>query len=97
MLKKIIWLKRIKKIDIDEFIKQNEIINNNLYAEKIKKNINPIVSETRNGKTMLLSKSSVCYSRISRFIKKQEARGILSSLDLKTPLRKVPLLGDILL
>ena len=68
-----------------------------LKCRKNKKNINPIVSETRNGKTMLLSKSAICYSRISRFIKKQEAREILSSLDLKTPLRKVPLLGDILL
>ena len=32
----------------------------------------------------------------SRFIKKQEAKEILSSLVLKTPLSKVPLLGDIL-
>ena len=28
--------------------------------------------------------------------KKQEAKGLLSSLSLKTPLSKVPLLGDIL-
>ena len=31
----------------------------------------------------------------SRFIKKQEASGILSNLSLKTPLSKIPLLGDI--
>ena len=31
----------------------------------------------------------------SRFIKKQEAKRILSSLGLKTPLSKVPLFGDI--
>ena len=29
-------------------------------------------------------------------MKKQEAKGLLSSLGLKTPLSKVPLLGDIL-
>ena len=32
----------------------------------------------------------------SRFIKNQEAKGLLSNLGIKTPLRKVPLLGDIL-
>ena len=46
---------------------------------------------------MLLSKSAICDSKKSRFIKKQEASGILSSLGLITPLSKVSLLGDILL
>ena len=45
---------------------------------------------------MLLSKCALCGSKKSRFVKKQEERGILSSLDLKTPLKKIPLLGDIL-
>ena len=54
------------------------------------------VSETINGKTMLLSKCAICGSKKSRFMKEQEAKGILSSLDLKTPLSKIPLLGDIL-
>ena len=44
---------------------------------------------------MLLSKCPICVSKKSRFIKKQEASGILSSLGLKTPLSKIPLLGDI--
>ena len=30
------------------------------------------------------------------FINKQEAKGLLSNLGIKTPLRKVPILGDIL-
>ena len=34
--------------------------------------------------------------RKSRFMKKQEAKRILSSLGLKTPLRKIPLESDIL-
>ena len=29
-------------------------------------------------------------------MKEQEAKGLLSTLGLKTPLRKIPLLGDIL-
>ena len=45
---------------------------------------------------MLLSKCAISSSKKSRFIKKQEASGILSSLGLRTPLSKVPLLGDIL-
>ena len=46
---------------------------------------------------MLLSKFTICGSEKSRFIKKQEASGELSSLGLKTPLNKTPLLGYILL
>ena len=45
---------------------------------------------------MTLPKCVVCGSKKSRFIKKQEANGILSNLGLKTPLSKIPLLGDIL-
>ena len=45
---------------------------------------------------MILSKCSMCGSKKSRFIKKQEARGILSSLGLQTPLNKIPLLADLL-
>ena len=45
---------------------------------------------------MLLSKFAICGSKKSRFIEKQEAKGLLCSLGLKTPLSKIPLLGDIL-
>ena len=59
--------------------------------------MNPRVLKTNNDKTMLLSKCAICGSKKSRFIKKkQKTKGLLSSLGLKTPLNKVPLLGDIL-
>ena len=45
---------------------------------------------------MILSKCAICGSKKSRFIKKQEASGILSNLALKTQLNKIALLGDIL-
>ena len=45
---------------------------------------------------MILSKCAKCGDRKSKFIKKQEAKGILSSLGIKTPLSKIPLLGDVL-
>ena len=67
-----------------------------LKCRKDTENINPRVSNTSNSKTMILSKCAICGSKKSRFIKKQEASGILSSLGLKTPLSKVPLLNDIL-
>ena len=45
---------------------------------------------------MILSKCSICGSKKSRFIKNQQAKGLFSSLGIKTPLGKVPILGDIL-
>ena len=45
---------------------------------------------------MILSKCAICGGRKSKFIKKQDAKGILSSLGIKTPLSKIPILGDIL-
>ena len=45
----------------------------------------------------MLSKCAICDSKKSKFIKKQEAKGLLSNLGIRTPLNKVPILGDILL
>ena len=45
------------------------------YCLKCKKNtekINPRLSKTSNGKTMLLSKCGICGSKKSKFIKEQE-------------------------
>ena len=69
------------------------------YCLKFRKdteNINQRVPKTSNSRTMALSKCAICNSKKSRFIKNQEAKGLLSSLDVKTPLSKVPILGDIL-
>ena len=57
-----------------------------LKCKKNTENINQRVSKTNNGKTMILSKCAVCGCKKSRFFKKQEASGILSSLGFKTPL-----------
>ena len=59
-------------------------------------NINPIVSNTSNGRTMVLSKCAKFGSKKSRFIKTQEAKGLLSNLGVTNLLSKVQLLGDIL-
>ena len=45
---------------------------------------------------MILSKRAICRSKKSRFIKDQEKKGLLNNLGVRTPLSKVPVLGDIL-
>ena len=68
-------------------------------VEKCRKNtedINPRVSKTSNGRTMVLLKRAICDSNKSRFIESQEAKGILRNLGIRTPLSKVPILDDIL-
>ena len=67
-----------------------------LKCRKDTENINLKVSKTSNGRTMLLSNCTICNSKKSRFIKNQEAKGLLSNLGIRTPLSKVPILGDIL-
>ena len=69
------------------------------YCFKCRKNtksINLKVSKTTNGKAIILSKCAICGSKKSKFIKQQEAKGLLSNLGLRTPLNKIPVLGDIL-
>ena len=67
-----------------------------LKCRKDTENKDPEISSTSNGKAMILSKCAICGSNKSRFIKNQEAKGLLSKLGIKTPLNKVPILGDIL-
>ena len=65
-----------------------------LKCRKYTKNINPRVSNTSNGRTMILSKCAICGSKKWRLIKYQEAKRLLSNLGARTPLSKVPILGD---
>ena len=60
-----------------------------LICRKYTENINPQVSSTSNGKVIILSKSAICNSKKSKFINKQEAKGLLSKLGIKTPLSKI--------
>ena len=67
-----------------------------LKCRKNTENINPRVTKTSNGRTMVLSKCEICDSKKSKFIKNQEAKRLISNLGVRTPLSKVPILGDIL-
>ena len=52
--------------------------------------------EIKNGTTTLSSKCAICGSKISTFMKEQEAKGFVSNIGLKIPLSKIPILGDVL-
>ena len=57
-----------------------------LKCRKDSENIDPKVSNTSNGKTTILSKCSICRSKNSRFVKNQEAKGLLRNLGVKNSL-----------
>ena len=68
----------------------------NTYCVKSKKdteNIDPKIFRTKNNRLIMQSKCSICGIKISRFVKEQEAKGLLSNLGIKTPLSKIPLLN----
>ena len=66
------------------------------YCLKCRKNTeskNPKVVRTKNERIMLLSKCEVSDSKKMTFIKEQETSGLLSGLEIKTPLSKIHLSG----
>ena len=56
-------------------------------------NIDPKVVRTKHNRLVMQSKCSVCGIKKSRFVKEQEAKGLLSNLGIRTPLSKIPLLN----
>ena len=68
----------------------------NAYYVKCKKNtenIDPKILRTKNNRLIMQSKCNDCGFKKSRFVKEQEAKGLLSNLGIKTPLNKIPLLN----
>ena len=64
-----------------------------LACRKYTKHNNPKVVRNKQNRLMIQSNCATCDSKKFRFIKKQQAMGILSNLSIKTPLSKVPLLN----
>ena len=62
-------------------------------CKKITENLNPKIFKTKNNRLIMQSKCSDCGIKKSRFVKEQEAKGLLSNLGIKTPLSKIPLLN----
>ena len=59
-------------------------------CRKNTENKNAKVIRTRNGRLQLKYQCSICGNKKSRFVKEHEAKGILSSLGIRTPLSKIP-------
>ena len=66
------------------------------YCVKCRKNteiLNSKSFKTKNGRLIMQSKCPVCRIKKSRFVKEQEAKGLLSNLGIKTPLNQIQLLN----
>ena len=67
-----------------------------IYCVKCRKStedLNSKIFKTKNVRLIMQSKCPVCGIKKSRFVKEQEAKGLLSNLGIKTPLSKIPLLN----
>ena len=61
-----------------------------LVCRKNTENKDAKVIKIKNGRLQMRSQCSICGNKNSRFAKKHEAKGILSSLGIRTPLSKIP-------
>ena len=64
-----------------------------LSCRKNTENTNLNIIKSKNNRSMRQSNCAICGSKKSRFIKEQQAKGLLSNLGLKTTFSKVPLLN----
>ena len=64
-----------------------------LKCSKKAKNLNRKIFKATNDRLIMQSKCAGCRLKKSRFVKEQEAKGLLSNLGIKTPLNKIPLLN----
>ena len=60
------------------------------YCLVCKKNTDNINSKMKNNRLQLKSQCSICKNSKSEYVKEQEAKGILSSLGIITPLSNIP-------
>ena len=65
-------------------------------CKKDTENLNSKMFRTKHNRLIMQSKCPVCGIKKSRLVKKQEAKGLLSNLGIRTPLSKIPLLNVLL-
>ena len=56
-------------------------------------NIDPKIFRTKDNRLLMQSQCTDCRNKKSRFVKKQDAIGLLSNLGIKTPFSKILLLN----
>ena len=64
-----------------------------LKCKKDNENIDTKIVRTKINRILMQSKCSNCKNKKSKFVKEQEAKGLLRNLAIKTPLSKIPLLN----
>ena len=62
-------------------------------CRKNTKNLHSKIFKRKNGRLIMQPKCTECGFKMSRFVKEQEAKGLLSNLGIKTLLSKIPLLN----
>ena len=87
-------------------ITKNKLMINTKYKNKMKtycvkckkgtENIDPKIFKTENNKLIMQSQCTDCRNKKSRFVKKQDAKGLLSNLGIRAPFSKIPLLNVLL-
>ena len=64
-----------------------------LKCKKDTENIDPGVVRTKNNRLLMQSQCTDSKNKKSRFLKKQDAKGLLSNLGINTPFSKIALLN----
>ena len=67
-----------------------------IYCVKCRKdteNIDPKMVTTKNNRLIMQWKCPICGIKMSRFVKEQAAKGLLSNLGIKAQFSKIPLLN----
>ena len=62
---------------------------------KCRKDTDPKMVRTKNNRLIMQSKCPFCGIKKSRFVKEQEAKDLLSNLEIETTLSKTPLLNTL--
>ena len=62
-------------------------------CRKNTENLNSKMFKAKNGRLIMQSKCADSGMKKTRFVKEQEAKGLLSNLGIKIPLSKIPLLN----
>ena len=85
----------LKTIVSHFFIDRRSFFHQTMITYCVKRTENSENLNSKNNRLIMQSKCAVWGIKKSRFLKEQEAKELLSSLGIKTPLNKIPLLGDI--
>ena len=85
----------IKKRSLN-IVKQTNMLKHCLVCKRNTENKDAKMIKTKSDRLTLSSRCAVCGNKTSRFMKEQEAKGLLSNFGIKTPLSKIPLLGNLL-